>query len=392
MKLSYLSKKSRGANRVFVPVLASFLMLSACAGLPVEGPKASDVVRSHEQSNTSGFVLIDLNNEVADYLKRQPKPEFSDRFGKGKPSRSGRIGVGDSVSVQVWEADPAGLFSSAGSVNRGLIPESVVDRSGYIQVPFAGSVKAAGRTPRQLAKAIERKLSDKTVQPQVHVTITKNVTNTVTITGDVNRPSVVPLSLKGDDLLDVLAAAGGAKHASYASLVTLTRGNTIGRAYLSYILNSPRDNVYLRGGDNINIEFKPQTFSAFGAVDKKGRHDFTAARLSVLEAIGMVSGLSDRRADPRGVFLMRFEDARIVRQLAKNEITDNRKIIPVIYRIDLKDPNQYFFAQVIGLHDKDIIYVANAPSVEIDKFLTIVGKAVGASNAVAGGVVRFGGL
>ena len=53
-------------------------------------------------------------------------------------------------------------------------------------------------------------------------------------------------------------------------------------------------------------------------------------------------------------------------------------------RLDLEDANQYFFAQVIGLRDKDVLYVANAPSVEVNKVLSMFRSAVGAASLATG--------
>ena len=345
--------------------------------MPREGPKASDVKDASVNANAANFLLIDLNSRVADYLRSQPEPSFGNRFGKGRPTHADRIGIGDILNVMIWEADPGGLFASNGIVNRGSIPAVTVDTTGLIDIPYAGTVRAAGRTLRELAEAITKKLRQKTVEPQVQVSLQQNASSTVTLTGDVGKPGVYPLSIRGDDLLDLVAQAGGTRYPSYESLVSLTRHGRIAKSYLEHVVKTPRDNIFLQPGDELHVERKPQTFSAFGAVEKKGLQDFAAADLSVLEAVGRVAGLSDQRADPAGVFLMRFENAKVAYQLAgKNGVMDSRPVVPVIYRIDLKDPNQYFFAQVIGMHDRDVIYVANAPSVELDKFLTIIAKSM----------------
>lgn len=364
--------------------LAVTLALSGCASLPSEGPGRYLVEQTATTpANTAGFVLITMSRHVADYLRVKPQPGFGDRFGKGKPSRAEQIGIGDVLQVRIWEADQAGLFASAGTVDRGAIPDVVVDTAGNILIPYAGTIRAAGRTPPQVAAAIVERLQQKTVEPQAHVSRLHNVANVVTVTGEVNTPNIYPMTLRGDTLLDVIAAAGGTRHPAYESLITLTRnGNTV-TAYLEQVLESPEDNVYMRPGDQLNIARRPKTYTAFGAVERKGNIDFGSASLSVLEAVGKVSGLVDQLSDPRGVFLMRFEPAAVAYALSgQADPGDGRQIVPVIYRIDLKDPNQYFFAQVIGLQDRDILYVATAPSVELDKFLTIIGKAVG--NVAAG--------
>ncbi len=357
-------------------------MVAACAQLPHEGPSRASLEKAYESNNTSGFVLIDVNSTVADYLANAREPSLGERFGKGKPANAERIGVGDVLQVKIWEADPGGLFATAGTVDRGEIPSVVVDKRGNIRIPYAGTIKAAGRTPGQIAANVTHRLQSKTVEPQAHVTVIKNVANVVTITGDVNAAGIFPLTLRGDDLLDAIAAAGGSRHPSYETKIRLTRGSKTGETYLERVLKSPSDNIYVRSGDHIHVERAAKTYSAFGAVSEKGRIDFGSEKLSLIEGVSKARGLSDSRADPAGVFLMRFEPTKRAYDLAGQDVQgENRDVVPVIYRLDLQDPNQYFFAQTIPMRDKDVIYVANAPAVELDKFLTIVGKGVGAARS-----------
>ena len=370
-----------------ISVLAAALTLAGCE-LPSEGPDRVDIQKTaFTPANTAGFVLVDVGREVADYLRAKPEPGFGDRFGRGQPVRSDRIGIGDVLLVRIWEADPQGLFASSGLVDRGEIPAVEVDATGVITIPYAGDIRAAGSTPREIADAIVARLQDKTVEPQAHVTRVQNIANVVTLTGEVRQPGVYPMTMRGDTLLNAIAAAGGSQVPSYETLITLTRNNRSETAYLEQVLDSPPDNVFLQSRDEIHIERRPKTFTAFGAVQEKGLHEFNAANLSVLEAVGRVSGLLDERSDPRGVFLMRFEPAVTSYKFAGQENPgDPRHIVPTIYRLDLEDPNQYFYAQVIGLRDKDVLYVANAPAVEMNKVMTVFGNLLG----TAGSTISFG--
>ena len=368
-----------------ISVLAAALVLAGCE-LPREGPDRSEIQSTaYTAANTSGFVLVDVNREVADYLRVKPELGFGDRFGRGQPVRADRIGIGDVLLVRIWEADPAGLFASAGLVDRGEIPAVEVDSTGVITIPYAGDIQAAGRTPREVADSIVERLQDKTVEPQAHVTRVENVANVVTVSGQVGAPGIYPMTMRGDTLLDTIAAAGGSEVPSYETLVTLTRDNRTATAYLEQVLDSPPDNVFLQSRDEIHLERRPKTFTAFGAVEVKGLHEFDAANLSVLEAVGRVSGLLDSRSDPRGIFLMRFEPAAYSYKFVGQENPgDPRQVVPTIYRLDLDDPNQYFYAQVIGLRDKDVLYVANAPTVEMNKLMAIFGQALGTAGSTIG--------
>jgi polysaccharide export outer membrane protein len=376
--------RRRGLMKRFVrvvSVLAAAFVLAACE-LPREGPGRALIENTaYSTGNTAGFVLVDVTRDVADHLRVNPEPGFGDRFGRGRPSRADRIGVGDVLLVRIWEADPAGLFSSTGLVDRGEIPTVVVDSGGNISIPYAGDLQAAGRTPGEISKAIVERLQQKTVEPQAYVTRVENVAQVVTVTGEVGRAGVYPLTMRGDTLLDTIAVAGGTAAPGYETLVSLTRNGRTATSYLEHVLNSPQDNIYLRPRDEIHLERRPKTFTAFGAVERKGTIEFSAANLSVLEAVGKVSGLVDARSDPQGVFLMRFEAATTAYSLVgQDNPGDPRQVVPTVYRFDLLDPNQYFFAQVVGLRDKDVIYVANAQSVEMNKVLAMLRGAVGTAS------------
>ena len=45
---------------------------------------------------------------------------------------------------------------------------------------------------------------------------------------------------------------------------------------------------------------------------------------------------------------------------------------PVIYKVNMRDPQTYFAIQQFPMQDKDVIYIANAPTVQIYKFLQLI--------------------
>src|SRR5262249_52494408 len=160
--------------------------------------------------------VVDVNSSVVTTLLAQPGESFRRRFGKNGKPPAPTIGIGDTISVSIWEAAGGGLFGasptdhvSAGSRNV-TIPEQVVARDGAISVPFAGRVPVAGRSTVEVQKTIEQRLAEKAIEPQVIVTIAKSVTNSATVTGEVVGGARVPLSVNGDRLLDLIALAGGA--------------------------------------------------------------------------------------------------------------------------------------------------------------------------------------
>ena len=360
---------------VALPAMLSIL-LAGCNALPSEGPGSKQIETTYLERNTAGFVLVDVNRNVSDYLAHHQALSFGDRFGKGKPVRAELIGPGDVLTVTIWEADQTGVFASTSTADRGTIPDVEVSSRGTISIPYAGTVKAAGRTPQGLADAIAKALSNKAVEPQVHVARKEKVASVVTVMGGVGKAGLYPLSLRGDTLLDVIAASGGTSSAGYETVVNITRNGEIASSYLDHIQETPADNIYMRPGDIISVEKTPRTYSAFGAVERKGNIQFGAGNLNLIEAVSKASGLSDLRADASGVFLFRFEKRAAAQRFSPKPIQVRGDIVPVIYRLNLRDPNQYFFAQAIAMQDRDVIYVADASTVALQKFLGLLGSAI----------------
>ena len=110
-----------------------------------------------------------------------------------------KIGVDDIVQVSVWRNPELGI----------TVP---VRPDGKISVPLVGDVAAGGRTPDEVAKDIQEKLSQFVREPQVAVILTDlrshEYLSRVRVTGAVRQPVSVPFR-PGMTVLDAVLAAGG---------------------------------------------------------------------------------------------------------------------------------------------------------------------------------------
>jgi polysaccharide export outer membrane protein len=375
-----------------IGVLAGMLV-AGCSALPTAGPTVSDVKHQEIRDQEIRFDLVDINDNVVAALLASPGENFHTRFKKyGRPPQP-RIGVGDSLVVSIWEAAGGGLFGtsptdhvSAGSRNV-TIPEQMVGQDGGISVPFADRVPAAGRLPIEVQKTIERRLAEKAIEPQAIVTVTRSISNSATVTGEVIAGARVPLSLKGDHLLDLIAAAGGAKTPVYETFVRLSRDGITATIPMEMLVSDPAENIYAYPGDVLTLVRLPQSFTVFGATGANAQVNFTAERMTLVEALAKAGGLQDLRADPAGVFLFRYEPPPIVKTLGRAELgTGPEGSSPMVYRLDLSDAKSYVLAQRFPIRDKDIIYVANADLNELQKFFTLLNTLSGP--IITGIVVR----
>ena len=128
----------------------------------------------------------------------------------------------------------------------------------------------------------------------------------------------------------------------------------------------------MRPNDVITVVQQPQTFTVFGAAGKNALVPFDAAGLSLEEAVAKSGGILDSLADPQGVFLLREEPVAVARALDPSyPIEPGVRNINVVYRVNLKDPNTYFVARSMTVHDKDMIYVAASLSNDFYKAMQL---------------------
>jgi polysaccharide export outer membrane protein len=290
------------------------------------------------------------------------------------------IGAGDSLEVNIWEAPPATLFGGGGiDLRTGLsmarpttLPEQVVDSQGMISVPFVGRVQAAGRSPQAIESDVATRLRGKANQPEVMVRVLRNASSVVTVVGEVATNIRMPLTPTGERLLDALAAAGGVRHPVDKTTVQVTRGNAYHSLPLDVVIRDPRQNVPLMPGDVIAALFEPLSFTALGATGKNEEVPFEAQGISLAQALARSGGLIDARSDARGVFIFRFEQGNALDWPTQPVHTRPDGLVPVVYRLDLRDPNSFFVMQNFAMNNKDILYVSNAPAAELQKFLNLI--------------------
>lgn len=350
------------------------------------GPSRARINHAVRTQSLEGVRIVDLNPAVVAAMPKDGVAEGLARtMGDAVPFNS-VVGPGDGISISVVEAPPAVLFGAGtfgegqenvAPVSNAPIPEMMVDPAGQISVPFVGHVQAAGRTPDQIAREIETRLRNKAHLPQVSVRVVKNASANVVVAGEVNNSMRLPLSPKGERVLDAISAAGGVKPASNKTTIQVARGNKIASMPLDLIFRNPLDNIILQAGDVVTAIYQPYSFTALGAASRSSEVEFEATGLTLAQALGRVGGLQDQRANPKGVFLFRWEesvDQGIVRKM------------PVIYRINMKDPAMYFVMQNFHVQDKDVLYVANSSLAEFQRFAGIIASTllpvVAVSNAV----------
>lgn len=130
------------------------------------------------------------------------------------------IGPMDTLNIVVWR-------------NTDLSGAVTVRPDGRVSTPLAHDLMAAGKTPGQLAKEIERQLAQLVREPVVTVIVTGfqgAYSEQVRIVGEAAKPQAIPYR-KDMSLLDVMVQSGGLTDFADGNGAVLVRGADGGRQY-----------------------------------------------------------------------------------------------------------------------------------------------------------------
>jgi polysaccharide export outer membrane protein len=362
-------------------VALSALALAGCASFfPSIGPTRHGIEHQDVNASIPPIPVIDVNEDVTRRLvARRSRLLFSEVLST-RPDQLFPMGKGDFLTVTIWEAAPATLFGSVQLDPRGIpapalattLPEQPVDGEGCITVPFAGRVPAAGKTLPDISAEIKRRLMGKANQPEVLVLQSRNLSSSVTVVGEVTTSTRVPLTATHERLLDALAVAAGVRQPVNKTTIQLTRGDAVHSLPLETIIKDPKQNVALQPGDVVTALYQPLSFTALGATGKNEEISFETQGITLAQALARSGGLIDQRSNPKGVFIFRLEPKS---RQAPNEpapLATEEGLIPIIYRVDLRDPRSLFWIQSFPVQDKDVLYVSNAPVWELQKFMNLL--------------------
>lgn len=358
--------RSRGATAL---ALVALLGVAGGCGLPRSGPNKAEIYKGSVLKEGDAFIVT-VNSRVTRATAVMAAFGFSSSFQNAGVLPSDLIAPGDVLALTIFEnvKDDPLLGNSGQRVS--ALTEVQVDGQGYIFVPYAGKIKAAGQTVDGLRQIITKKLDTQTPDPQVQVVRAAGDGSTVTMSGAVGGQGVYPIERSTRTLSAMLAKAGGVSIEPDIAIVRVTRGNHTGKVWLRDLYSNPALDIALRPGDIVTVEPDNRFFVALGATGGQNRVPFENQTLSALEAIALVGGLNSATADPTGVFVLRNEPAAIANAvLGRKDLQGAQRMV---YVLDLTQPTGLFEARDFLIRDGDTIYVTEAPYVQWQKSLSVI--------------------
>jgi polysaccharide export outer membrane protein len=376
----------RGVGRVLAVTMAGLAVAGCVSLMPSSGPN-SIAVYSGVSFSGANYGFVKLTPEVVKTLSEYGPLSIAATFTDHRPPPEIRFGIGDVVSVTIFEAAAGGLFipieAGVRPGNFVTLPNQPVDTQGNISVPYAGAIRAKDRTPTLVQQEIVDRIKNRAIEPQAVVALATQNTSLISVLGEVNTPNRFPAQPAGEHILDAITRAGGIKDHGHESWVVLERRGVRAAVPFGALIYEPRNNIWIWPGDTVYVYREPQTFLAFGAAGQQGQFPFGAWRISLAEAVAIAGGLLDIQADPGSVFLYRREPRPLAEKLGIDCSKFDGPTVPVVYNVSFQDPGGYFLATKMQMHNKDVVFAANAQSVEATKFMEFLNVAISVPNNVA---------
>ncbi|MEE9425435.1 MAG: polysaccharide export protein [Methylococcales bacterium] len=388
---------------ILILTLLSSLNLTGCSIIPgmhmghfsSESSEEMPVTKNNETilkklniQNITAQLIIDLekdNNSRSLSPANVANHYFDYRIGsktkKGTPDQETytqyRVGPRDILNITVWEHPeltiPAGEFRSAETAG------NIVGEDGNIYYPYAGVIKAAGRTVEEIREELTRKVSNYIERLQLDVRVASYRSQRVYVVGEVAQPGIqlvkdIPLTV-----LEAINSAGGVTKDSDQRNITLTRDDKTYSINLLALYEGGdiSQNVMLKHGDVINVPdnnfnkvFVLGETGSSGTGSARSRSIFmNKARMTLTEAISDAGAPDQTTSDPARVFVFRGG-------LGK----------PEIFHLDAKSPDALLLADRFPLQPRDVVYIDRAEGIRWNQIIAQIQPTISLLNAFDGSI------
>ena len=354
------------------------LALAGCSALPRGAAVDNEILREADDAD-AGFAIYAVNKSFLPSVATWPATNKKSYkwIGHSHGVATNIIRAGDVVALRVWDSDVNSLLTGPSQPAADL-GESVVSPAGSIFVPYVGKVNIAGRSPDAARSVIQRSLESISPSAQVQLALVPGRGNSVDLIGGVSAPGNYPMPDNDYSVLSLIAAGGGVPSDMRNPQVRLQRGHTVYGTSVSHLYENPDYDTRLRGGDKVIVEEDNRYFLSLGAAGSEAQFRFEQANVSALDAISIIGGVNDVRADPKGILILREYSASAV-----SPGTRGPRQQRVVFTLDLTSSDGLFSARNFPIHHQDLVLATESPVTSARTVLQLFGSAFGVVNAVS---------
>lgn len=288
------------------------------------------------------------------------------------------IRPGDVLAITVWNTEENALLTAPGqrSITLGAI---TVASGGSVFMPYIGDVRVSGMAPERAREAIEARFVEVAPSAQVQLEMTEGRQSTVSLVGGVAAPGAYPLLDQSYSILSLIAEGGGVDAGLNNPQVRLMRDGAVYGTSVARLFSEPGLDTTLRGGDKVIVEADTRRFLSLGAAGTEAVHPFPQDELTAIEALSIMGGVADARANPQGILVLRDYPPAAVRA----DGTGPRNV-RTVFTIDLTTADGLFSAGEFRILDGDLVYATESPVTSAQTVMGLLGSALGLASRVGG--------
>lgn len=364
--------------RFLVAVLAMAVM-SGCAYIPRGAALQSEILSERNATDEQGrpeFAVEPVTRENLAVYASWPtiNTEHFNWINRVDQPNTRIIAPGDTLTVTIWSTEENGLLIGPGQRSV-TMSDLRVAPSGRVFLPYIGEVRVSGMSPERARSIVEEKYLVVSPTVQIQLSLMEGRARSVSIVRGVTAPGSYTLADNDVSILQILADAGGLLEGLSNPQVRLQRNGELYGVSAERLLNTPRLNTTLQGGDTIFVEADDRVFMSLGAAGTEAQHPFRSGQVTALEALSIIGGVADTRADAQGILVLRRYPARVVG--ATRESPDHPR---TVFTLDLTSADGLFSADQFQIQPGDLVYVSESPLTAFASILSALGSVFGFSN------------
>jgi polysaccharide export outer membrane protein len=364
-------------NIRLVMVCIGLLILAGCS-LPRGAAMSSEILKEQDKANPQ-FQVVHVSTRNVVGLQHWPATGWQGGYqwlSGGRGAQSQLIQAGDKISLAIWDSQENSLLTS-GAAKRADLAQLVVSSGGTIFIPYLGEIAVRNMTPEAARSKIQEQLEVVVPSAQVQLTLEPGQQNSVHLVSGVAKPGTYPLPDRNYSLLSLLAQGGGIQPSLRNPVVRLIRSGKTYEIRADRLMAEAGLDLVLRGNDKVLIEPDRRFFTALGATGREELLYFDRDKISAMEALSMIGGLSDARANVKSVLVLREYPTEALRHDARGP-----EMSQVIFAFDLSSADGLFAARKFPINPQDTVFATESSVTVARTILGLIGSVVGVSNAV----------
>jgi polysaccharide biosynthesis/export protein len=364
-------------RRHFLAIGAGALV--AGCDVPRGAARENEILKSAEKDTLSGYAIYPVSRAFLPQAALWPVTGSGPRgdwIARQKGAQHQIIAPGDKVNLVIWDSEDNSLLT-APEQKAVRMEGMTVAPDGTIFVPYVEAIRISGMTPEAARSQVQEKMEAIIPSAQVQLSLDTGRQNSVDLVGGVASPGSYPLVDRDMTVLNLIAMGGGVASGLQNPLIRLIRNGTLYVTTVSRLYADPALDTTLRGGDKVIVEEDPRRFLALGAAGREQLVPFPKDDVTALDAMALIGGVSDARADPKGVLILREYPPSATRAGVQGP-----RETRVIFTIDLTTADGLFSAGKFGVNPDDLVYVSESPLNTIDTISRILGNILGAGARV----------